>query len=530
MENFNIRRTSNRDTNSTEMDGFVLASRALPKRTARKTNWMIGVIFLFLATGYAQATTWYVDNNAKGANNGTSWANAWTSIGAIDGLSAGDTVYFSGGSTSSSQTYTVPSGGWSPVGGSPGNPITYQTGQDSAHNGTVIFVGGGGEFLITNPGNNVTLSGNVGIPFNAMTNSPVGAQHMQFGLPDGSSNWDTVVYCANLGQSNNLTLTYISAPGHHRFVYIGNVLNGCTGLVVDHCSTHKLFFPTAGVNDDTFYLGGLGGGVNFGDAAIIHDNYIESPCNGTQGTAVGDDVFKWGQGFDCYNNHVNLYLDNGYTFSTIFQHADVFQNNAVDVRVFNNWFENIGESVWFHDSLGQDAYYNLQFYNNTITQDFPTALSGVARGLDFEPQDNGQSTFSNVLVANNTWNVPSLFVMRFIDAAAWTNCVVENNAYVNCNDSGSSQWDSTAASEIIVRNNVTAQPSDFLNYAARNLQLASTATDLIGQGVNLSSAFTTDAAGNPRPANGAWDVGAFEFGSAAQSAPLPPQNLHITAN
>ena len=64
-------------------------------------------------------------------------ANAWKSFSAINwgSIRAGDTLYISGGSVS--QTYTE---AWS-VGaaGSNGNAITIAVGQDSGHNGTVIF-------------------------------------------------------------------------------------------------------------------------------------------------------------------------------------------------------------------------------------------------------------------------------------------------------------------------------------------------------------------------------------------------------
>ena len=79
----------------------------LPKRSAigaaaaalLSANNLIKKLFLpllFIAFD-AHATTWYLDNTATGANNGTSWANAWTSLAVINSVQPGDTVYISGG-------------------------------------------------------------------------------------------------------------------------------------------------------------------------------------------------------------------------------------------------------------------------------------------------------------------------------------------------------------------------------------------------------------------------------------------------
>src|SRR6267142_5546340 len=87
----------------------------------------------------------YVDSSlpTTGTHDGLSWATAWRAIANITGLAAGDTVYFSGGPAGGAGlTYTLPAG-WLPAGGTAGNPITYQIGQDSTHNGLVIFTGSG---------------------------------------------------------------------------------------------------------------------------------------------------------------------------------------------------------------------------------------------------------------------------------------------------------------------------------------------------------------------------------------------------
>src|SRR5208282_4634381 len=109
----------------------------------------------------ATAATWYVDNTATGSHNGTSWANAWTSISQISGVSAGDTVYISGGPTGSSQTYSM-SSTWLPIAGTTNAPIIYQIGQDSSHNGAAIFSNNGAGNWLNSGVVNVTISGNAG--------------------------------------------------------------------------------------------------------------------------------------------------------------------------------------------------------------------------------------------------------------------------------------------------------------------------------------------------------------------------------
>ncbi len=59
-------------------------------------------------------TNHYVDKNASGSNNGSSWSNAWESFSAISwsSVSAGDVVYVSGGSDSTVYTETFDRKKW----------------------------------------------------------------------------------------------------------------------------------------------------------------------------------------------------------------------------------------------------------------------------------------------------------------------------------------------------------------------------------------------------------------------------------
>jgi parallel beta-helix repeat protein len=102
---------------------------------------MAAFFSIFFCFSLSFAANHYVDKSASGSSNGTSWSNAWKSFSSIDWtkVSAGDTIYISGGS--SSKTYT--SGLIVGKSGSSGAPIVITKGVDSGHNGNVIIDGKG---------------------------------------------------------------------------------------------------------------------------------------------------------------------------------------------------------------------------------------------------------------------------------------------------------------------------------------------------------------------------------------------------
>jgi hypothetical protein len=94
----------------------------------------IGLIWNF-TTIYA--SNYYVDKNANGNNNGTSWANAWQSFSAINwnSIQPGDIIYVSGGSDSTVYYERLVIG----KSGTASNYITIRNSYAAGHNGKVII-------------------------------------------------------------------------------------------------------------------------------------------------------------------------------------------------------------------------------------------------------------------------------------------------------------------------------------------------------------------------------------------------------
>lgn len=113
------------------------------------------IISLLLFFTINAQNVWYVDRDATGANTGRSWADAWTYLDSSswagnkginwDVISAGDTIYVSGGTDSTVYVPNTYYGFWirgednAPHTFANGNPVVIAPAWQSGHNGTVYF-------------------------------------------------------------------------------------------------------------------------------------------------------------------------------------------------------------------------------------------------------------------------------------------------------------------------------------------------------------------------------------------------------
>ena len=453
--------------------------------TAARIHFLVLISSFVLSS--AGAATWYVDSTATGSHTGTSWANAWTSLNQISGISAGDTVYISGGRSGSSQDYPVSiysgyPGRWIPAGGTASAPVTYQVGQDSAHNGTVVFDGLGGDVWLVGAVNNVIISGDAGdgqMHF-ALTNYVSEAINNE-GFSFGSGVRITYVNFGNLPAAIDLN------PGpagpleiDHTYTYIGS-------MTADHWG----FFSS--VQGTTW------------DAIRIHDNTVYVPRASSNSGYGTDGMQISGTGFSIYNNILYAYSAN-YTGS---QHQDGIQMLGMNyVKIYGNVINNMNNSSIFGDNFSSPSH--VRIYNNVTTG----GGGGVEMGNDASA--SGQTwVFNDIVVANNTDDSTSQGIgIGSHFAAVFTNTIVANNVMINCSQITTGY--SGQSVDNVTLNSAQAA-SVFLNYAAGNYHLTSAATSLIGQGMNLSTYFATDKDGLTRSPAGAWDIGAYVYGAATNT-------------
>jgi Right handed beta helix region len=460
---------------------------------------MISVVIEF-----ADAATWYVDSAAAGAGNGTSWANAWTSISMISGVHAGDVVYISGGPAGSSRIYTL-SSTWTPAGGVAGNPVTYQIAQDSAHNGTAVFrvtspvawIGGGPQ--------NIIVSGQAGDGAMHFQVAPIAPAGMREPIEMGGSTNARISYCNFTQQSDGI-----------------QVDSNATQLEIDHCYLYKLNSTgNAGAFIQTTALPW--------DSVRLHDCEFHVPYDSVT-SGFGDDCLKgnnW-SGVSVYNNNIIAYGQIGYIAG---EHQDGVQVLSGDhIKIYGNVFQNLSGFGVFIDGV-QGNFKDVWIYNNiiAITNSAFATFNYSRQGIAIIGQGDSK-VFTDIAVANNLivdyGERTAILFNNSENTSNYVNCVCRNNISLN---SGPILTEKSGNGVVLTDHNViTNSGSGFASYKMltsippNDFHLTAGASQLRGQGIDLSAYFATDKDGVART-KGAWDIGPYALGNRPQT----PKNFRV---
>ena len=472
----------------------------------------------------AHAASWYVDSAATGgARNGRSWTDAWSSFSSIvwgsSGVKAGDTLYISGGTSSKSYSGTFTVG----ASGTQSSRITIKAGQDSGHNGTVIFNGN-----IVLAQNYVTLDGEYQgqrhfyLPGRAISGSGAVAPIIRY------------VEISNVG----LGIAMVYGSGGE-FAY-----NKITGITTD--AAIRLNARNQGVS-------------NF-DQTLIHDNEIQ--INGQINNGNGPDGIQTGDSVSFYDNFI--YSRVGPVTGA--EHQDLIQTYGTNYhKIYNNIFDSTGDAQVGIDMGGSTADH-IWIFNNI----FSNTVSNMGTLAVRIYNSNGSLTsFNDIRIDNNTfvdWALTGSSygaAIRLVgNNASASNCSIRNNIFFNCGRGwpvilvqgvNTSEWSydynlfnagpsgSTVSNFGSQAHGQTGIPQ-FVSYSqgspSNNLRLSSADTAARDRGVSLAY-IETDMYGVSRPVGSGYDIGACEYSGAGSPNPTPtptatpspsPQGLSFSAS
>jgi len=365
--------------------------------------WMF---LLPLAMGTAFGANWYVDPQATGANNGTSWTDAWTNPTNIvwAGVKPGDTIFVSGGTTSQVYTNALTISKY----GTPGNYVTVRVGQETGHNGVAIFDGcrigpvdsypqwliidGGRSASFVAPTNHAqvisgstAITNNIGFWIRNVCSNSVG--------DPTSDAFPSVVYLAS---ASNCRWSWMEVSGTTNSLYgnfRGAVFHGAAALDTDF--TNMVF-----------------------EYLYLHDNNGRE-FDWSQNPASHFDEMTFRFGWMNLNDEDHFQVGGGWTIrdsvigpcSGRSYHNDMFQMTGDWIKIYNNDVRESQNSIMriqtYPGPASQGLRHDVWFFNNVVTEKLGRAPKG-GTGVEpfcmvhFDPAHPcDYITFSNIIFANN---------------------------------------------------------------------------------------------------------------------------------
>ena len=459
-------------------------------------------ITFFIFSGllcFAYATNHYVDKNANGSNNGTSWTNAWTSFSSINWgtIQPGDNIYISGGTDSTVYNESMTIG----KSGAAGNLITVRNGLDAGHNGKVVIdrnyaSGNSGAIEIWNQkylrvagitirkvvGSGIYLRGQ---STNALKNVYVDSCDISDFRGQGG------VYVSGYGNSGNAR-DYVDS------VFIR--YNTITTLTYGNYQTDCIYVQ---YQKSAFVVGN-----------VIHQRNTYNPsqhCDGVQSSDAVNLVVA--------DNYIDLINDNGEANQP--DQGIIIGRMTGVVEVYNNivytpYLDGYSNSVLVGmASTGTwDIYGNtIVSYTNSNLMKFDLPTSGYVKNNIFYSQRSSAAViYPSGLAASHIDNNLYYYTTG--------NTVVSNR--------GTLSQMRAAGAEI---NGMNTNPS-FINPSGNwRLDPGSSA---INAGYTLGNPYNVDMVGVPRPQGSGYDMGAYEYvaggGNLPPSQPSNPNPVNAAIN
>jgi len=415
-------------------------------------------ILCLLFFNITYATDYYVDNNAAGSNNGTSWQNAWESFSDINWSSVqpGDIIYISGGSSGKTYSETLNIG----TSGTVGNNVVITKGIDSGHNGEVIIDGGNS---ITNGIKFGSTDDYVTVREFTIRNTTGYCIKMEGGWTGSSGNY---------GWSNPIIGSRVEYCKMH--------ITNSPGVLAK--ATWRLYFyknvittsTNTSAQTDGYFSQASSHNTWDGDSIIISNQNSSPHCDGIQINQDTSDIVK------------NCYIEQDNSKSS----------NAQGIYIEDTW----GTFIIYNNIVNQ-----TQSSSNAITYSHPGGI-----GADGDVQIYSNTVYGEAGASHSIW-----IRYQIVDP------IVENNiiSYVGTQGPGIVQREGRYGSVDNNRqhnvynptgSNITTDDPLFTNPSIGDFTLQGTST-VINTGNTLGSPYDIDIVGTSRPQGNGWDIGAYEF-------------------
>lgn len=327
---------------------------------------------------------------------------------------------------------------------------------------------------------------------------------------------------------NNTSMNAVLMTGVGGNISIhNNIMHDCSWCVrVDSYASGTVFSAYDDDiynNDHDFAIGGTASATPI--TVFIHDYHGGAKANWDAGSAYHHDgihltpyfLAASATGIYIYNNQ----WDGNWGDATT---AYIFMESQLpNVYIFNN------VALWQDDSnltngqFGQLELTGGLLANNSFYADASYGSTGTCLYIN-------KST-SGTRVVNNMFSGCNEFQSNSSGILASTS---DYNLYANHSATGGGDgwvWDGAQKSTLASWSSACGCDTHGLGFLTSTLDVNADAIPAsgyqgIGQATNLSSLgiseLDSDAAGNPRPSTGAWDIGAYQYsGSAPASAPAP---------